>query len=171
MYRARVCRWEKISSNLEPELWLDIPGTVAFMVYGWFNTLTFAYACIAAGEAVPLLPVSVQPDAEDHEDDPAGGSYPRYEGRLLDHIWDLLGQGVLLAHSLGHSPRCIWGWGHDWRSAGLGKDKGGANTHEMKAARNMTTVEKRGKKKCYLAKPEIGKKINGTINGVSTVHK
>lgn len=74
------------------------------------HVLTFAYACIAAGEAIPLLSVSVQPDAEDHEDDPAGSSYACYKGRLLDHIWDLLGQGVLLAHRLCHSPRCIWGW-------------------------------------------------------------
>lgn len=50
------------------------------------NVQTFAYACIAAGEAIPLLSVSVQPDAEDHEDDPASGSYAGYEGGLLDHV-------------------------------------------------------------------------------------
>lgn len=71
------------------------------------SALTFAYACVAAGEAVPFLTVSVQPDAEDHEDDPAGSSDARYKGWLLDHVRDLLGEGVLRAHGLGHSPRCI----------------------------------------------------------------
>lgn len=64
---------------------------------------TFAYACVAAGQAVPLLAVPIQPDAEDHEDDPAGGADARDEGRLLDHVRDLLRQRVLLAHGLGHT--------------------------------------------------------------------
>lgn len=64
---------------------------------------TFADACVAAGEAVPLFAVSIQPDAEDHEDDPAGGADARDEGRLLDHVRDLLRQGVLLAYGLGHA--------------------------------------------------------------------
>ena len=68
---------------------------------------TFAYACVAAGEAVPLLAVSVQPDAEDDEDEPASSGNARDEGRLLDHIRDLLRQGVLLANGLGHTARGI----------------------------------------------------------------
>lgn len=73
---------------------------------------TFADACVAAGEAVPLLAVSIQPDAEDHEDDPAGSADARDEGRLLDHIRDLLRQGVLLANGLSHTAGGICGW--DW---------------------------------------------------------
>lgn len=68
---------------------------------------TFAYACVAAGEAVPLLAVSIQPDTEDHEDDPAGSADARDKGRLLDHVRDLLRQRVLLANGLGHTARGI----------------------------------------------------------------
>lgn len=48
--------------------------------------LTFADAGVAAAEAVPLLAVAVQPDAEDHEDDPAGRADARDEGRLTHHV-------------------------------------------------------------------------------------
>lgn len=68
---------------------------------------TFAYARVAAGEAAPLLAVAIQPDAEDHEDDPAGGADAGDEGRLLDHVRDLLRQGVLLAHGLGDAARGV----------------------------------------------------------------
>lgn len=48
--------------------------------------LTFADAGVAAAEAVSLLTVAVQPDAEDHEDDPAGCADACDEGRLTDHV-------------------------------------------------------------------------------------
>lgn len=69
--------------------------------------LTFAYSCVAAGEAVPFLAGPVQPDAEDHEDDPGRRADAGDEGRLLDHVGDLLGEGVLRALRRRHSPRCI----------------------------------------------------------------
>lgn len=69
--------------------------------------LTFAYPCIAAGEAVPFLAGPVQPDAEDHEDDPGRRPDAGDEGGLFDHVGDLLGEGVLGALGRRHSPGCI----------------------------------------------------------------
>lgn len=69
--------------------------------------LTFANPCVAAGEAIPFLARAVQPDAEDHEDDPGRRSDAGNEGGLLDHVSDLLGEGVLWALGRRHSPRCI----------------------------------------------------------------
>lgn len=69
--------------------------------------LTFAYACVAAGEAAPFLAGPVQPDAEDHEDDPGRRPNAGDEGGLLDHVGDLLGERVLRALGRRHSPRCI----------------------------------------------------------------
>lgn len=61
-------------------------ATVIVRLRSLIGALTLAYACVAAGEAVPLLPVSVQPDAEHHEDDPTRSSDAGYKRRLLDHI-------------------------------------------------------------------------------------
>lgn len=43
-------------------------------------------------QLLPLLTAAVNPDAEAHEDDPAGPADARDERRLLDHVSDLLGQ-------------------------------------------------------------------------------
>ncbi len=102
-------RWRGLAWNRNKQYHTYI--LVMLKVYCCTRILTLAYACIAAGEAIPFLSVSVQPDAEDHEDDPASSSYACYKGRLLDHVWDLLGQRVLLAHRLCHSPRRICGRG------------------------------------------------------------
>lgn len=51
---------------------------------------TFSDTGIGACQPVPLLPVSVEPDAEDHEDDPTGCPDACDECRLLHHIGDLL---------------------------------------------------------------------------------
>ena len=69
--------------------------------------LTLAYAGVAGAEAAPLLAVAVQPDAEHHEDDPAGGADAGDEGRLLDHVGDLLRQRVLEVHTLPHATGLI----------------------------------------------------------------
>lgn len=58
--------------------------------------LTFADAGVAAAQAVSLLTVTVEPDAEDHEDDPAGCADACDEGRLADHVRDLLRNRVLI---------------------------------------------------------------------------
>lgn len=43
-------------------------------------------------QLLPLLAPAVDPDAEAHEDDPAGSADACNERRLLDHIGNLLGQ-------------------------------------------------------------------------------
>lgn len=43
-------------------------------------------------QLLPLFAAAVDPDAEAHEDDPAGAANARNERRLLDHIGNLLGQ-------------------------------------------------------------------------------
>lgn len=92
-------------------LWLNLSKRIFLVVWNVYcctHVLTFTNACIAAGEPIPLLSVSVQPDTENHEDDPTSSSYSCYKGRLLYHIWDLLGEGVLRGLRPWYSPRCIW---------------------------------------------------------------
>lgn len=48
--------------------------------------LTLADAGVAGAQAAPLFAVPVKPDAEHHEDQPAGGANARNEGWLLDHV-------------------------------------------------------------------------------------
>lgn len=43
-------------------------------------------------QLLPLLTPAVDPDAEAHEDDPAGPANASDERRLLDHVSDLLSQ-------------------------------------------------------------------------------
>lgn len=59
-------------------------------------------------QLLPLLASAVNPDAEAHEDDPAGSADPRDERRLLDHVGDLLGQThtALLAAVTGAAAAC-----------------------------------------------------------------
>lgn len=60
--------------------------------------------CIVA-ESLPLLSSPVQPDAETHEDDPAGPSNTRDESRLLNHICDLLCDTVVPVPVYNHIPK------------------------------------------------------------------
>lgn len=53
-----------------------------------------ALTCIVA-QALSLLSPPVDPDADAHEDDPAGATDPGDESRLLHHIGDLLGDAVV----------------------------------------------------------------------------
>ncbi len=57
--------------------------------------------CIIA-ETLSLLSPPVEPDAEAHQNDPAGPSDARDEGRLLHHVRDLLRDAVVPAHD--HIP-------------------------------------------------------------------
>lgn len=61
--------------------------------------------CVVA-EALPLLPPTVQPGAEAHEDDPAGPSQPSDEGRLLHHVGDAV---VALRPRHHITQLCTWG--------------------------------------------------------------
>lgn len=53
------------------------------------NTHTFADASVGAAESASLLAMSIEPHAENHEDQPAGGANASNKGRLLHHIRDL----------------------------------------------------------------------------------
>lgn len=60
-----------------------------------FSRLTCWCVCERGGvvaQLLPLLSSAVNPDAEAHEDDPAGPADACDESRLLDHVGDLLGQ-------------------------------------------------------------------------------
>lgn len=61
-------------------------------------------------QLLPLLAPAVDPDAEAHEDDPAGSADARDERRLLDHVGDLLGQtdAALLAAVAGAGASAAW---------------------------------------------------------------
>lgn len=74
----------------------------------WPRELTFSDSGVAAAQPVSLLAVAVQPDAEHHENDPAGGADARDERRLAHHVRDLLGNGVLHLQRRKHSARRIW---------------------------------------------------------------
>lgn len=53
----------------------------------------------------PLLATAVDPDAEAHEDDPAGPADACDERRLLDHVGDLLRQThIALLAALAFTP-------------------------------------------------------------------
>lgn len=57
--------------------------------------------CVIA-KPLSLLPPPVEPDAEAHQNDPAGPADARDEGRLFHHIRDLLSDAVIPAHD--HIP-------------------------------------------------------------------
>lgn len=63
-----------------------------------------ALTCIVA-QALSLLPPPVDPDADAHEDDPAGAADPGDERRLLHHIGDLLGDAVVPVPVDDHVPK------------------------------------------------------------------
>lgn len=50
--------------------------------------------CVVA-QALPLLPPPVEPDAEAHQDDPAGAADAGDERRLFHHVGDLLRDAVV----------------------------------------------------------------------------
>ena len=64
---------------------------------------TFSDAGVGAREPISLLPVPVEPDAEDHEDDPTGCPDACDERRLLHHIGDLLSKADLVLRGHGVS--------------------------------------------------------------------
>lgn len=57
---------------------------------------TFPDTRVSTRQPVSLLSVSIEPDAEDHEDDPAGGPDARDECGLLHHVGDLLSKADLV---------------------------------------------------------------------------
>lgn len=61
-------------------------------------------------QLLPLPAPTVDPDAEAHEDDPAGPADARDERRLLDHVGDLLGQthAALLAAVVAPATASAW---------------------------------------------------------------
>lgn len=48
--------------------------------------MTFADASVGAAETVSLFAVSIEPHAENHEDQPAGGANASNKSRLLHHV-------------------------------------------------------------------------------------
>lgn len=62
--------------------------------------------CVVA-QALSLLSPPVEPDAEAHEDDPAGPSDPGDEGRLFHHISDLLCDAVVPVSVYDHVPEFL----------------------------------------------------------------
>lgn len=64
-------------------------------------------------QLLPLLASTVDPDAEAHEDDPAGPADACDECRLLDHVGDLLSQtpvAFLVAASVPWRRRLFSWW-------------------------------------------------------------
>ena len=62
--------------------------------------------CVVA-QALPLLSSPVEPDAEAHEDDPAGPSDAGDESRLLHHVGDLLRDAVVPVAAHNHVPEVL----------------------------------------------------------------
>lgn len=60
--------------------------------------------CIVA-QALSLLPPPVKPDAEAHEDDPAGPPNTGDKSRLFHHISDLLRDAVVPVSVYNHVPK------------------------------------------------------------------
>lgn len=60
--------------------------------------------CIVA-QTLSLLPPPVQPDAEAHEDDPAGPPNTGDKSRLFHHICDLLCDAVVPVSMYNHIPK------------------------------------------------------------------
>lgn len=57
---------------------------------------TFPDTRVGTGQPISLLAVPIEPDAEDHEDDPAGRPEARDERRLLYHVGNLLSEAHLV---------------------------------------------------------------------------
>lgn len=70
---------------------------------GGFGTAA-ALTCIVA-QALSLLPPPVDPDADAHEDDPAGATNPGDESWLFYHVGDLLSDAVVAIPVDDHVPK------------------------------------------------------------------
>lgn len=79
--------------------------------------ITISLTCIVA-EALSLLSPPVEPDAEAHEDDPAGPSNTGDKSRLFDHVSDLFGDAVVPVSMYNHIPK-LFTWRHRDRQAML----------------------------------------------------
>ena len=73
--------------------------------------------CVVA-QALSLLSPPVQPDAEAHEDDPAGPSNASNKSWLLHHIRDLFCDAVVPVSVYNHIPK-LFTWGHRDKQATL----------------------------------------------------
>ena len=62
--------------------------------------------CVVA-QALPLLSPPVEPNAEAHEDDPAGPSNTGDKCRLFHHISDLLRDAVVPVSMYNHVPKLL----------------------------------------------------------------
>lgn len=61
----------------------------SFMCWLTVNEHTLPDASVCAAETTPLLSVTVEPHAENHEDQPAGGADACNKSWLLHHLRDL----------------------------------------------------------------------------------
>lgn len=75
------------------------------MCVGDYETM-ISLTCVVA-QALSLLSPPVEPDAEAHEDDPAGPSNTGDEGRLFHHISDLLCDAVVPVSMYNHVPELL----------------------------------------------------------------
>lgn len=71
--------------------------------------------CVVA-QALSLLSPPVKPDAESHEDDPAGPSNTGDKGRLFHHISDLFCDAVVPVSMYNHIPK-LFTWRHGDKQA------------------------------------------------------
>lgn len=81
------------------------------------DVMRLSPTCVVA-QALSLLPPPVEPDAEAHEDDPAGSSDTGDKSRLLHHISDLLRDAVIPVSMHNHVPELLT-WGHRDKQASL----------------------------------------------------
>lgn len=75
------------------------------MCVGDYETM-ISLTCVVA-QTLSLLSPPVEPDAEAHEDDPAGPSNTGDEGRLFHHISDLLCDAVVPVSMYNHIPELL----------------------------------------------------------------
>lgn len=76
------------------------------LIIALIRSHTFTNASVAAAQAAPLLPVPVQPHAEDHKHHPAGGADACDESRLLHHIRNV-GKCVRVIYTSPNLARCV----------------------------------------------------------------
>lgn len=67
---------------------------------------TISLTCVVA-QALSLLSPPVEPDAEAHEDDPAGPSNTGNKSRLFHHISDLLCDAVVPVSMYNYVPELL----------------------------------------------------------------
>lgn len=79
--------------------------------------------CVVA-QTLSLLSPPVEPDAEAHEDDPAGASNTGDKRRLLHNISDLLCDAVVPVSMYNHVPKLLT-WGHKGKTGNINGMLGG----------------------------------------------